>query len=82
MWSSRREEEPFGPVRVRVKNISSYLPAFVVVREEAETGEASAGERLSRVGVLRTLQDEEEEDEEEEETTNWLTKIKLRVLSK
>lgn len=50
---------------------SPYLPAFVVVWEEAETREAPAGEQLSRVRVLWTLQDEEEE-----------TTIKLQVQSK
>lgn len=34
-----------------------HLPAFVVVWEEAEAREASAGERLSRVGMLRTLEE-------------------------
>lgn len=35
--------------------LNSYLPAFVVVGQKAEAREASAGVRLSRVWMFRTL---------------------------
>ena len=38
-----------------------YLPAFVVVGDEAEAREASAGERLPGVRMLRPLVEEEKQ---------------------
>lgn len=41
------------------KLFCSYLPALVVVGEEAEAREASAGERLPGVRMLQALVDED-----------------------